>query len=108
MASVFCFIMPFVCSIAGQISLLSSKCVDVFDVSLGWIDKIPLASFINKEKDIHGNLIKEKVEIGDFLLVYTHSQTLIKAEYQILERFIVIQLGCFYTFLIKGNFLYWL
>jgi hypothetical protein len=48
---------------------------DVYDVSLGWIDKIPLASFIDKVKDINGNLIKSKVEIGDFLLVYTHSQT---------------------------------
>ncbi len=46
-----------------------------YNVSVGWIDKIPLASFIYKEKDIHDNLIKGKVEIGDLLLVYTHSQT---------------------------------
>ena len=60
---------------------------DIFDVSLGWIDKIPLASFINREKDINGNLIKGKVEIGDFLLVYTHSQTFLNKGEQVIQSF---------------------
>lgn len=51
---------------------------DRIDVSVGWIDKIPLASFKNQVKDYNGNVIKNKVELGDFLLVHTHSQTFIQ------------------------------
>lgn len=48
---------------------------DKIDVSVGWIDKIPLASFKDQVKDYYGNIITSKVELGDFLIVYTHSLT---------------------------------
>lgn len=41
-----------------------------FDVSFGWIDKVPLAKFLNCEYDHNGNKITEKVEIGDMHFVY--------------------------------------
>ncbi|MCT2417570.1 hypothetical protein N1689_06885 [Pantoea sp. XY16] len=41
-----------------------------FDVSFGWIDKVPLAKFLNSEYDHNGNKITEKVEIGDMHFVY--------------------------------------
>jgi len=85
----------------GLEKILNSGCryeehfKEVYDVSLGWIDKIPLASFVNNENDINGNLIKEKVEIGDFLLVYTHSLTYQNKEELVIQtssnRAIVIQ-----------------
>lgn len=45
-----------------------------FEISCGWIDKIPLAQLINPTNDINGNLIKNKIELGDLLLIYTHNR----------------------------------
>jgi len=42
-------------------------------VKSGWIDKIPVAEFINITYDIHSNHIKSRVELGDMLLVYEKS-----------------------------------
>ncbi len=66
-----------------------------FNVSLGWIDKIPLASFVHPVKDINGNDINTKVELGDFILVYNHSQQFLdnsKKVTQILDnRALIVQ-----------------
>ncbi|UGS24477.1 hypothetical protein [Flavobacterium channae] len=44
-----------------------------FEVSCGWIDKIPLAKFTSTINDINGNRITGKMELGDLLLIYTHN-----------------------------------
>lgn len=47
---------------------------DRYEVSVGWIDKIPLAKFVHPVNDINGNSIKGKMELGDLLLIYTHNR----------------------------------
>lgn len=46
---------------------------ETFSVKSGWIDKIPVAEFVHKTYDINSNLIVNRVEIGDMLLVYKKS-----------------------------------
>jgi len=53
---------------------------DRFEISCGWIDKIPLAQFTNPILDINGNSIKGKMELGDLLLIYTHNRVNIKSK----------------------------
>jgi hypothetical protein len=54
--------------------------MEKYKIGLGWIDKIPLASFTQKTFDINEPLIKGKVELGDFMLVYAHEQRFLKNE----------------------------
>lgn len=42
-------------------------------VDFQWVDKIPLASFVNQQKDINGNIIANKTEIGDLFIQYRHT-----------------------------------
>jgi hypothetical protein len=57
----------------------NEKCFkEKYNISLGWIDKIPLASFTKPTYDYYGNEIKNKVELGDFVLIYSHSQVYMK------------------------------
>lgn len=42
-------------------------------VDFQWIDKIPLASFVNPQKDLNGNLIDSKTELGDLFIQYRHN-----------------------------------
>jgi len=43
----------------------------IHKVSIGWIDKIPVAEFVNQTKDLNNFTIKEKVEIGDILFIHS-------------------------------------
>lgn len=51
----------------------SPRAFEKIYVDFQWIDKIPLASFVRKQKDINGNIINNKTEIGDFFIQYRHS-----------------------------------
>ncbi|MFQ2274144.1 hypothetical protein [Aeromonas hydrophila] len=42
-------------------------------IDFQWIDKIPLASFVNPQKDLNGNLIDSKTELGDLFIQYRHN-----------------------------------
>jgi hypothetical protein len=44
-------------------------------VDFQWVDKIPLASFVKQQKDINGNIITNKTEIGDLFIQYRHTNT---------------------------------
>ncbi|MBF04849.1 MAG: hypothetical protein CMP76_16325 [Flavobacterium sp.] len=46
-----------------------------FEVSCGWIDKIPLAKFTGTVTDINGNYIRGKMELGDLLIIYTSNNS---------------------------------
>jgi len=61
-------------NILNSTSRNEPKYRDRFEVSCGWIDKIPLAQFINPVNDINGNSIKGKMELGDLLFIYSHNR----------------------------------
>ncbi len=58
--------------------ILNENCInndsfsDKYKIQEGWIDKIPMAEFLNVEYDINKNQIHGRVEIGDFLIVFHH------------------------------------
>jgi hypothetical protein len=64
-------------------------------VDFQWIDKIPLASFVKQQKDLNGNVIANKTEIGDLFIQYRHTNAYgnkAKPEfYQHSHRSLVIQ-----------------
>jgi hypothetical protein len=43
-------------------------------VDMQWIDKIPVAKFIEPQKDLNGCPIKKKVEVGDLFIQYKKEQ----------------------------------
>jgi hypothetical protein len=51
----------------------SAKIFEKIYVDFQWIDKIPLASFVKTQKDINGNVISNKTEIGDLFIQYRHT-----------------------------------
>ncbi|EHD0130070.1 hypothetical protein ND926_18800 [Vibrio diabolicus] len=56
----------------------SEREFDKVYVDLNWIDKIPLASFVNKQLDLNGNEIKNKTELGDMFIQFRQSCVYIK------------------------------
>ena len=59
--------------LSDDLSLRNSGCAfDKIYVDLQWIDKIPLASFVNPQKDLNDHLITNKTEIGDLFIQYRH------------------------------------
>jgi len=67
---------------------------DRFEISCGWIDKIPLAKFVNPVKDINGNIITGKTELGDLLLIYSYNKKSINKSGDIIipeKRAVILQ-----------------
>lgn len=60
-----------------------------------WIDKIPLAQFVENQVDINGNKIASKVEIGDIFIQFRHSNAFTRPSENVfrtyLKRSAVIQ-----------------
>ncbi|MFD2943256.1 hypothetical protein [Flavobacterium notoginsengisoli] len=61
-------------NILNKNSRMEKHYKDRYEVSVGWIDKIPLAKFVHAVNDVNGNPIKTKMELGDLLLIYTHNR----------------------------------
>lgn len=51
----------------------STRVFERIYVDFQWIDKIPLASFIQPQTDINGNSIDTKTELGDLFIQYRHN-----------------------------------